>query len=117
MPMSADAFVGVRAVVEWNPNGARLLLAILREHPEWVRSKDDPFGPLHLIQHAVAPMRVGAGGRLVAADPLPFPVEQTAACERFGAEWRRREVAKGELADAVARALATVQAGAGKDDG
>ena len=53
MPMSAAALAGLRAAVTWNPSGARFLLGVLREHPGWVRYKDHPYGPLHLILRAV----------------------------------------------------------------
>lgn len=46
MPMSEEAFVGLRAAVEWNPYGARELLAILKEFPAWMKYKDDPHRPL-----------------------------------------------------------------------
>ena len=117
MPMSADAIAAVRAVVEWNPYGARMLLAILRERPAWVRRKDDPREPLHLIQHAVPPLRVRADGRRLPSERPPFPTERSVACARFGQEWRRGAVGTAELADAVARSLATLPSAAKEDGG
>ena len=105
MPMSAEAFAGLRAVVEWNPLGPRLLLGILREHPTWVRYKDDPNGPLHLVQHVDEPMRVTSDGRLVPSERTPFPVDQAGACEGFGREWLRRDFSKSDLAEAIAGVL------------
>ncbi len=117
MPMSVDAFAGLQAMVEWNPFGARFLLGILRERPAWVRYKDDPYGPLHLIQHVDEPMRVSADGRLVAEARTPFPAERFAACERFGHGWRCRDIGRSELADALARALAALPGEVVEDDG
>lgn len=103
MPISAAALAGLRTVAEWNPPGARMLLAILRERPTWVKRKDDPYGPLHLIQHAVDPLTTAPDGRIVAAERAPFPIEETDRFDRFGDEWRRGTIAPGELADALER--------------
>lgn len=104
--MSAEAFAGLRTVVAWNPGGARMLLAILREHSAWVAYKDDPWGPLHLIQHAVEPAWTTVDGRLVAAVRAPFPAEGAARYARFGREWLDRAFTKRELAEAIEALLA-----------
>lgn len=101
MAMSAEALAGLRTVAAWNPAGARMLLAILRERPAWVKRKDDPYGPLHLIQHAVQATTTTPDGRIVAARRSPFPLAQAATFERFGEEWRRGEIGVGELAEAL----------------
>lgn len=108
MAMSDEAAAGLAAVVAWNPAGARMLLAILRERPGWVKRKDDPYGPLHLIQHAVEPLTTTPDGRIVAAARRPFPIERATSCERFGTEWRRGAIEPGELAAAIVRRLAGV---------
>ena len=101
MPMSAEAFDGLRAVVSWNPYGARLLLGILREHPTWVKRKDDPYGPLHLIQHSVEYTQTTSDRRVAANYPRPFPIHKAGSCERFGGEWLRHDFTPAELADAI----------------
>lgn len=111
MPMSAEAFAGLRTMVAWNPADARMLLDILRERPGWVAYKDDPWGPLHLIQHAVEPMRTTADGRIVAIRRPPLPTARADRYERFGREWRGRGFTKQDLADAIARLLVTATDG------
>ena len=106
MAISAEAMDGLRTIVAWNPSGARFLLGVLRERPAWVAHKDDPYGPLHLIQHADEPAWTTRGGRLTAIARGPFPIAPAAAFERFGREWRRREFTKAELADAIEGILA-----------
>ena len=115
MPTSAEAQAGLRLVVEWNPTGARMLLAILRERPAWVMRKDDPYGPLHLIQHALEPMTTTGDGRIVALRHPPFPIEDAARDECFGREWQRGENGKRELADAINGLLA--ESGRGDAEG
>ncbi len=107
MLMSSEAFAGLKTVVEWNPFGARFLLGILRQRPAWVHYKDDPCGPLHLIKHVDEPMRVSVDRRLVAVELAPFPANG-AGRERFGQEWRHRDVSKAELAGAIAGILAAL---------
>jgi hypothetical protein len=115
MPMSAEAFDGLCSVVTWNPAGARLLLGILREYRAWVRYKDDPYGPLHMILQEVAYVTTTPDGRVVATVPNPFPVEKSAACERFGREWLRRDFSKRELAGTIAAILVKRQDGDTED--
>ena len=57
MPLSEEASAGLWAAVEWNPYGAKELLAILREYPAWVKYKDEPYGPLSLLLFGVMPRR------------------------------------------------------------
>ncbi len=111
MPMSEEAFAGLRTAVAWNPEGARMLLAILRERPGWVAYKDDPWGPLHLIQHAAAPEWTAVDGRLVAEERAPFPVAEAASYARFGQEWLNRAFSKRELAEAIESVLVGRDAG------
>ena len=111
MPMSEEAFAGLRAVVAWNPEGARMLRAVLRERPGWVAYKDDPWGPLHLIQHADEPIWTTVDGRLVAEERAPFPVEEATSYARFGQEWLNRAFTKRELAEAIESVLAGRDAG------
>ena len=104
MPISAEAFAGLRAAVEWNPYGARALLAILRETPAWVKYKDDPYGPLGLV-FGIPPRRWITNGISVPVKPKPFPEDDLAACKVFGDEWKQRRFTKRELADTIEKIL------------
>jgi hypothetical protein len=39
MPMSDQAYEGLKAAVEWNTYAAQLLLSIFKETPNWVKYK------------------------------------------------------------------------------
>ena len=105
MPISAEAFAGLRAAVEWNPYGARALLAILRETPAWVKYKDDPYGPLGMVLFGVMPRKQLINGISIPHQPDPLPDEKLAACKIFGDEWKQRKFTKKELADTIERIL------------
>lgn len=91
----------MRAAVTWNPNGARDLLAILREYPAWVKYKDDPFGPLHILLHPGSHRRQIIKEISVPVKPASFLDDKLVDCAAFGAEWRQRKFSKGELAKAI----------------
>jgi len=105
MPISADAMDGLYAAVQWNPEGARTLLAILREYPAWVKYKDDAYGPLGLILFGVAPRKRIGDGISIPIKPRPFPEDQFASCKVFGDEWKQRGFTKEELADCIQKIL------------
>lgn len=106
MPFSPEAWAGLSAAARWNPYGARALLAILREHPGWVRYKPaDRYGPLSMMLFAVPPRRWLAPGVSIPAQPPPFPDELLPACEAFNREWLGRAFTKRELADAITTLL------------
>jgi len=104
--MSEEAFVGLRAAVEWNPYGARELLGILKEFPSWMKYKDNPHGPLDLILVGVPPHKWIAPGVILPTKPVPFPEDKLPACRIFGNEWRQRKFTKQELADKIEALLA-----------
>ena len=101
MPMSEEAFVGLRAAVEWNPYGARELLEILKEFPGWMQYKNNPNGPLDLILVGVAPRRWIAPGISLPMKSAPFPEDKLVACRVFGREWKQHRFTKQELADSI----------------
>jgi hypothetical protein len=94
MPLSPYARSGLRAAAAWNRTGALDLLGILRERPDWVAHKDDPYGPIHLIFNSSIRRRGGL-------KPEGFPVERLANCRAFGDEWAQRRFTKYELAAAL----------------
>ncbi|HET7090503.1 MAG TPA: hypothetical protein VFL17_17850 [Anaerolineae bacterium] len=106
MPISEEALTGLRAAIEWNPYGARELLAILKEFPTWMKYKDDAYGPLGLILFGIAPRQRIADGVNVPMKTAPFPEDKFAACQVFGEEWKRRAFTKQELADRIEVILA-----------
>jgi hypothetical protein len=105
MPISEVAFQGLRTVVEWNPHGAKLLYAILRETPEWVKYKDDAYGPLGLILFGVQHHVDLGNGASVPVKQEPFPDAKLSACKKFGDEWKQKAFTKSELVDAVEQLL------------
>ena len=105
MPISAKALTGLHEATRWNPTGARALLAVLQEHPDWVKYKPDEFGPLHLILDAVPPRRPTGPGLDLPYLPEPFPEAVLAACRHFAEEWRDRKFTKAELAQELGRIL------------
>ncbi len=107
MPISQRARDGLAAVALWNPNGARTLLAILKEHPEWVKHKDDRYGPLGLVLFGVTRRKEVAPGITVPTAGPPMTNESLAACEALGSEWRHGTVSVQELADALGELLHT----------
>ncbi|MBI5840274.1 MAG: hypothetical protein HZB19_09245 [Chloroflexi bacterium] len=106
MPISEEALTGLRAAIQWNPYGARELLAILKEFPAWMKYKDDPYGPLGLILFGVVPRRRIADGLSVPMKTAPFPEDKFTACRVFGGEWKQRAFTKQELADSIEAILA-----------
>jgi hypothetical protein len=105
MPLSKTAYQGLRAVAEWNPHGAKMLYSILKETPDWVKYKDDPYGPLGLILFGVANRTdLGKGVSIPVKQP-PFPDEYLETCTVFGDEWKQRLFTKSELADALGQIL------------
>jgi len=106
MPISEQALAGLRAAIEWNPYGARELLAILKEFPAWMKYKDDPYGPLGIILFGVPPRKRIAPGVSVAVKTGPFPEDKLTACQVCGEEWKQRAFTKQELADSIEVLLA-----------
>jgi hypothetical protein len=105
MPISAEALTALREATRWNPTGARALLALLEEHPDWVKHKADEFGPLHLVLDAVPPRRLAGPGVDVPYRPEPFPAGFLPACRQFGEEWRQQSFSKAELAQELERII------------
>lgn len=120
MPMSARAYTGLKAVVEWNPSTAQFLLDILKEASHCVKYKDDLYGPLGLIlfdgvirkpifDNISTPINCPTFPIFYNITVLvklpPFPQEKLADCKVFGDEWKQRKFTKGELADALERIL------------
>jgi len=110
MPISDEALTGLRAAIQWNPFGAGVLLAILKEYPGWMKYKDDPYGPLGLILFGIAPHQKLADNVIIIRKTAPFPEEKLASCLVFGAEWKNREFTKQELADRIEGILAEMKA-------
>jgi len=106
MPISEEALTGLRAAIEWNPYGAKVLLGILKEFPTWMKYKDDPYGPLGLILFGVAPHKQMTDGVILPVKSAPFPEDKLAACQVFGEEWKQRAFTKQELADSIEVILA-----------
>lgn len=111
MPLSEVAYRGLRAVVQWNPYGAQTLYAILRETPNWVKYKDDPYGPLGLVLRGVGARRDLGNGVSIPVKLEPFPDKHLDACKAFGDEWNQRRFSKSELADAIERILGEMKNG------
>ena len=100
MPISAEAYSGLKAAAEWNPNGAQALLAILREYPSWVKYKeDDLYGPLSLVLFGVMLRKQLGSGTSIPIESEPLSEDNLAACRTFGDEWKQRRFTKKELAD------------------
>ncbi|MDQ2714425.1 MAG: hypothetical protein M3Z08_05915 [Chloroflexota bacterium] len=110
MPMSAEAAAGLRAAVEWNPNGARYLLDILRDLPIGVRYKEqDRYGPLALMLSASQPTRQITRDVSIPIRSEPLPAEMLKACEVFNVEWLQRRFTRQELAEAIERTLVEIE--------
>jgi hypothetical protein len=120
MPMSAKAYAGIKAAVEWNPYAAQFLLHILQETPQWVKYKDDLYGPLSLILASdVIRKRIFDKRRAQITLPSspthndvsvpvklpPIPQEKLDDCKAFGDEWKQHSISKKELADAIEQIL------------
>jgi hypothetical protein len=105
MSLSERAHAGLAAAARWNPHGARSLLAILREHPAWVRHKDDRYGPLGVVLFGVGRRKEVAPGIAVPADGPPISEEALADCEALAREWMRGDFSVKELADALEELL------------
>jgi len=120
MPMSARAYSGLEAVVEWNPSTAQFLLYLLKEAPHLVKYKDDFYGPLTLLliddvirkpifQNISTPIKRHAfpnlGDISMFVKLPPFPQENLADCKVFGDEWKQREFTKQEFADTLEQIL------------
>ncbi len=105
MPISIEALAGLRAAVEWNPEGARALWGILIEYPAWVKYKDDAYGPLGVILFGVSPRKRIGNGVSIPIKPQPFPEDKFAACKVFGDEWKQRRFTKREVAGLIKKIL------------
>jgi hypothetical protein len=101
MPISEQALRGLRAAIEWNPYGAKVLLGILKEFPTWVKYKDDRYGPLGLVLFGVAPHKKIVDGIIVPVKTPPFPEGKLTACQVFGDEWKQHAFNKQELAESI----------------
>ncbi len=101
MPISQRALEGLAAAVRWNPNGARALLAILREHSGWVKHKDDKYGPLGVVLFGVTRRKEVAPGVTVPTGAPPMSEQSLAACEALGKEWKEGSFSVLELANAL----------------
>jgi hypothetical protein len=101
MPISEEALTGLRAAIQWNPYGASVLLAILKEYPKWIKYKDDPYGPLGLILFGVTPHRRIVDDVYIPMKTAPFPEDKLAACQVFGEEWKQRAFTQQELANSI----------------
>ena len=99
MPLSEEASAGLWAAVEWNPYGARELLAILREYPAWVKYKDEPYGPLSLLLFGVMPRRWVWDGISVCGREW-----RTSAVRRSRPGWPARPDREHVILDAALRA-------------
>ena len=101
MPLSDSARRVLNTAVGLNPDGARLLLAILRTAPATVKYKpQDRFGPLGMM--------VGESGvaNATRGPSRPrLPLEHHAAAEHFQREWLAKGFTKAELADALESCL------------
>lgn len=106
MPISEESLTGLRAAIQWNPFGAQVLLAILKEFPKWMKYKDDPFGPLGLILFGIEPHQKIVDGVIIPKKTAPFPEDKYASCLIFGDEWKKRKFTKQELADKIEVILA-----------
>ena len=126
MPMSTRAYVGLKAAVEWNPTAAQLLLSIFKERPQWVKYKDDAYGPLGLILVSDVvnkpifdrsntqnkPSTISVFNNITVPAKLPpFPQEKLADCKIFGDEWKQRKITKTEVADTLEKILLELQLG------
>ena len=100
MSMSPRAFEGRIAAVKRNPYGAKYLLNILREHPEWVKYKDDEYGPLAVVLFWITQSVSSIGATKHPLAPL-FPKNMLEACRQLAQEWRSKEFTKSELADLI----------------
>ena len=109
MPISGKAFEGLRAAIEWNPTGGQALLSILKEHPTWMKYKDDPYGPLGLMLYGVLPSKQIADRISILIKSKPFPEDKLVACKVFGDGWKGRKITKRELAEVVAKILSELK--------
>ncbi len=107
MPISHRAREGLVAAALWNPEGARTLLAILREHPEWVKHKDDTYGPLGVVMFGVGRRKEVAPGITVPTSGSPMSEDALAACEALGKEWMEGSLSVPELANALEEVLSS----------
>ncbi len=102
MPFSSEALQGLEAAIQWNPHGAKALLAILRETPQWVKYKqDDAYGPLGMILFGVMPQRDLGTGISIPIKKQPLAPEALRLCEKFGEEWLQKRFSLAELADTI----------------
>ncbi len=105
MPISHEALYGIKAAVDWNPHGARVLLSILREYAGWVKYKRDDYGALSLILFGTAPRKELVPGIDIPVKPNPLPDRLLPACKTFGREWKARQITIAELADVLEQYL------------
>ena len=108
MPFSSEALQGLETAARWNPHGARELLSILRETPQWVKyKKDDLYGPLGLVLFGVMPQRDLGNGISIPVKKQPLAPEALRLCEIFGEEWLQKRFSLAELADTIESILTT----------
>lgn len=104
MPLSDPARQVLETAVGLNPDGARLLLAILRTAPTAVKYKpQDRFGPLGMMVS-----EYGGAARNPSLRGLSRPdlaLELHGAAEIFQREWLAQSFTKAELADELERCL------------
>ncbi len=118
--MSERAYAGLKAAVKWNPPAAQLLLSIFKETPNWVKYKDDIYGPLGLILFDDVVRKPIFDSRTTRNRPSPiptfnditvlvklppFPEEKLADCQVFGDEWKQHKFTKQEVADVLEQIL------------
>lgn len=111
MPFSEKARSGLRSAIEWNPQGAKLLLSILKEFPAAMKRKDDPYGSLHLILSTAIPTKRVGNIEIIdsASAQPPFPERKLEECKSFGDEWKAHRFTKAELAEEIERILAEIE--------
>jgi hypothetical protein len=101
MAMSEQARQALEAAVRLNPDGARLLYAILRTAPTAVKRKPtDPFGPLALMVVETGPRRSARSALGVVSRPA-LPADLHPQARRFRREWLEKRITKAALAEEI----------------
>lgn len=84
---------------------AKFLMHLLRDMPEVVKYKADPYGPLTLLLvQDVVDKSIFPNVNISVKLP-PFPQEKLADCKVFGEEWKQHKFTKKEFADALEQVL------------
>ncbi len=103
--MSEKARQALRAAVALNPDGARLLRAILRTAPEAVKHKpQDRFGPLAMMVAESRPVSSPPPSLRDFVKPM-LPGELWAGAELFQREWIAGSFNKDDLANHIEACL------------